>query len=147
MHRPGFATCGNGRFHRGEQAVGELTFAVLERLDHGLDHRTIGQHVARRHALFARHGIVVAQGLRAAEVRGAAEVVDGGDLPVLAVAVAGQHLVQRVGRREALFHEGEDFRAEGRQGDVLRGHRADTGQQPGQRAPTAMLEELIAMPN
>ena len=99
MHRPGFAACRDGGFHGREQAVGQLTFAMFERLDHGFDHRAVRQHVAGSHALIAGHGVVVAQGLRAAEVRGLAEVVNRGDLAVLAVAVAGQDLVQRLGGR------------------------------------------------
>ncbi|MNI67590.1 hypothetical protein D3C73_1232310 [compost metagenome] len=128
MHRPGFATGRHATLHRRDQAVGQLAFSLFEGADHGLDHRRACEHVAGRHALLAGHRVMVAQGLRAAEVRGAAEVVDGGDLPVLAVAVAGQHLVQGLGRCKALLHQGQGFRAQGGQGDVLRRDGTHTGQ-------------------
>ena len=121
---------GDGGLHGGEQAVGELAFAVFEGADHGVDNLRVCEHVAGGDALFTRHGVVVTQGLRAAEMRGLAEVVDGGDLPVLTVTVARKYLVQRLGGGQALFQQGEHVGAQGGQGDVLRGHGADTRQQP-----------------
>lgn len=93
MHRPGFTAFRDGGFHRGEQAVGQLTFAVFECFDHGFDHGAVREHVTGRHTLLAGHGVVVAEGLRAAEMCGLAEVVNRNDLAVLAVAVAGQDFV------------------------------------------------------
>ena len=37
MHRPGFATGGNGGFHRREQAVGQLAFTVFEGFNQDAD--------------------------------------------------------------------------------------------------------------
>ncbi len=113
MHGTCFATGGDGSLHGGEQAVGELAFAVFEGADHGLDNLWICEHVAGRDALFTRHGVVVAQGLRAAEMRGLAEVVDGGDLPVLTVAVARECVVQRLGGGQALLQQGKHLGAQG----------------------------------
>ena len=116
--------------HGGQQAVGELAFALLEGRDHRLDHRAVSEHIARRHALFARHRVVRTEGFAAAEMHAAAQVINRRQLPVLAVAVAGQGLVDGLGRREAVFEQVEHVRAQGRQRDVLGRDRAHTGPQP-----------------
>ena len=96
----------------------------------------------RRHALFAGPRMVDAERLAAGEQRGAAVLVDHRDLAILAIAVAapapGPAL--RQGQAPAV----EDLRAERRQGDVLRSHRRRCRRAArGQRAPTAMLDELM----
>jgi hypothetical protein len=58
-------------------------------------------------------------------------VIDRGQLAVLAVAVAGQRLVDCGGGGEALLQQVEHVRAEGRQRDVLGRDRTDTRPQPG----------------
>ena len=131
MHRPGFATSGQRGTHRRQQALGEQAFGVLEGIHHRLDHFRRGQQVAGRHALFAGPRMVDAERLAAGEQRGAAVLVDHRDLAILAIAVAAQRLVQRFARGQALVEAVEDLRAERRQGDVLRSHRAGAGAQPG----------------
>ncbi len=130
MHRPGFATSGQRGTHRRQQALGEQAFGVLEGIHHRLDHFRRGQQVAGRHALFAGPRMVDAERLAAGEQRGAAVLVDHRDLAILAIAVAAQRLVQRFARGQALIEAVEDLRAERRQGDVLRSHRAGAGAQP-----------------
>ncbi len=130
MHRAGFATGGDGGMHRCQQPVCELAFALFKGRDHRGDDFTVGEHIARRHALLARYRVMGTQGLAAAEMHAAAQVVYRRQLPILAVAVAGECFVHGIGWGQALFQPVEHVWAEGRQGDVLGRYRAHAGPQP-----------------
>ncbi|MCY1228966.1 hypothetical protein D9M72_413150 [compost metagenome] len=130
MHRPGLSAGGHGGPHSRQQALGEHPPGVLEGIYHRLDHRRRCQQIASRHALLAGPRVVHAERLAPGEQRRAAVLVDHRDLAVLAVAVAGQRPIQRLAGRQPLGQPVEDLRAQRRQGDVLRGHRAGAGAQP-----------------
>ncbi|MNP62953.1 hypothetical protein D3C76_1582940 [compost metagenome] len=99
MHSPCLPACRLTRLQCAEQTRRQAPFAALKRVDHALDHVAVGQQVTRRDTLLACQGVVCAQGVVATEYRSAPLCIDDRYLAVLAVAIAGQCMVQRLTRR------------------------------------------------
>ena len=74
-------------------------------------------------------------------------LVDHRDLAILAVAMPGQGFVQGRCGGLAGFKQVENFRAQGWQVMFCVATAPTPPRTQGQRAPTAMLDELMAMPS
>ena len=86
----------NPRLQCGDQPAGQLAGGGVKGRNHRVDHRAVGQHIARRHAVFSLRDLPDAQGFAAAEVGHLTAGIDHRNLTILTEAILRQGQPQRL---------------------------------------------------